>query len=79
MSIATTSFVRIEFRIQDWGRSSCLNESTSLGRDVVRFRDCVYSVTDGFVLIRHSAVQLRKVNMYLVPKILCVLVRLSER
>ena len=33
----------------------------------------------GFVLIRHSAVELRRVNMDRVPKILCVLVRLSER
>ena len=33
----------------------------------------------GFVLIRHSSVEHRRVNMDRVPKILCVLVRLSER
>ena len=31
------------------------------------------------MLIRHSAVQLRKVHMDRVPKILCVLVRLSKK
>ena len=31
------------------------------------------------MLVRHSAVELRRVNMDRVPKVLCVLMRLSEK